>query len=271
LLGEKSSYFIFQVSSHYSILQYKWHNYSGNLLEYLYFSWHNYPGILLLYSYFSCAPSPLPPQAQRHNRKFATEDSDNSDDEPLGRKFAKNASATSSSSISAIGGSSGGTISTSTSVNGASGTATNGQSEAEVLKEDDAQLRALPKVIFCSRTHSQLAQFVREVRKTAFKNARVVSLGSRKNLCIHPDVKKLGSESRINDACLDLKEKSKKSKVPLVLDSAAVTAQTGTEATANGSIKKRKKEPKKASSTKGCPFHGFEVTQSLADQSLAKV
>lgn len=42
------------------------------------------------------------------------------------------------------------------------------------------------KVYFCSRTHSQLSQFIKELRKTVFANEMgVVSLGSRKNLCIN--------------------------------------------------------------------------------------
>lgn len=42
------------------------------------------------------------------------------------------------------------------------------------------------KVFFCSRTHSQLSQFVKELRKTVFaKNIKLVCLGSRKNLCIN--------------------------------------------------------------------------------------
>lgn len=42
------------------------------------------------------------------------------------------------------------------------------------------------KVYFCSRTHSQLSQFISELRKTVFSSElNVVSLGSRKNLCIN--------------------------------------------------------------------------------------
>ena len=42
------------------------------------------------------------------------------------------------------------------------------------------------KVYFCSRTHSQLSQFIKELQKTIFANEMsVVSLGSRKNLCIN--------------------------------------------------------------------------------------
>ncbi|XP_010417779.1 PREDICTED: ATP-dependent DNA helicase DDX11-like [Camelina sativa] len=64
------------------------------------------------------------------------------------------------------------------------------------------------KVFFCSRTHSQLSQFVKELRKTVFaKNINVVCLGSRKNLCINEDVLKLGNVTRINERCLELQKK----------------------------------------------------------------
>ncbi|KAG6545059.1 hypothetical protein Mapa_013754 [Marchantia paleacea] len=69
------------------------------------------------------------------------------------------------------------------------------------------------KVFFCSRTHSQLSQFVGELQRTVFSSSlRSVSLGSRKNLCINPAVAALGNSARINDKCLELqKEKQNKS------------------------------------------------------------
>ncbi len=43
-----------------------------------------------------------------------------------------------------------------------------------------------PKIIFASRTHSQLSQFVGEVKRTVFADrVQCVTLGSRKNLCIN--------------------------------------------------------------------------------------
>ena len=36
-----------------------------------------------------------------------------------------------------------------------------------------------------------------------------IPLGSRKNTCIHKDVKKLKSVQRMNEACLELQKKSK--------------------------------------------------------------
>ena len=66
------------------------------------------------------------------------------------------------------------------------------------------------QIFYCSRTHSQLTQFVREVQKSPFSGStRVVSLGSRKNLCINEDVKSLKNINRINDRCLELQKKNK--------------------------------------------------------------
>ena len=78
------------------------------------------------------------------------------------------------------------------------------------------------KIIFCSRTHSQLSQFVNELRKVkppssvalehedgADKIQEVIkhlSLGSRKNLCINPKVSRLRSALAINERCLELQK-----------------------------------------------------------------
>ena len=71
----------------------------------------------------------------------------------------------------------------------------------------------VPQIIYCSRTHSQLFQFVNEIKKTKFNddNLEVITLGSRKQLCIHPVISKYKSVGRMNDACLNLKD-SKKNK-----------------------------------------------------------
>ncbi|KAK4999112.1 ATP-dependent DNA helicase chl1 [Elasticomyces elasticus] len=82
------------------------------------------------------------------------------------------------------------------------------------------------KILFCSRTHSQLTQFVGELRRlklppvvlpdhTAVKETMAdmlyeevkhLSLGSRKNLCINPKVTKLGSTTAINERCLEIQQ-----------------------------------------------------------------
>ncbi|CAN0878240.1 ATP-dependent DNA helicase DDX11 [Linum grandiflorum] len=66
------------------------------------------------------------------------------------------------------------------------------------------------KIFFCSRTHSQLSQFVKELRKTVFPGrVNVVCLGSRKNFCINEEVLKVGNSGCINERCLDLQKKKK--------------------------------------------------------------
>jgi chromosome transmission fidelity protein 1 len=81
---------------------------------------------------------------------------------------------------------------------------------------DNDQENEIPQeemqVFYCSRTHSQLSQFVKEVNKTVYKNIKAVVIGSRKSTCINQDVLKLKSLTRINDACLDLQKKKVKCK-----------------------------------------------------------
>lgn len=84
------------------------------------------------------------------------------------------------------------------------------------------------KVLFCSRTHSQLTQFTSELRRVQLpfapwidherdstfphtqqqNNVRHISLGSRKSLCINPKVLAAGSTTAINERCLDLQQPS---------------------------------------------------------------
>ncbi|TMW51728.1 hypothetical protein DOY81_003220 [Sarcophaga bullata] len=46
----------------------------------------------------------------------------------------------------------------------------------------------IPKIIYASRTHSQLTQAMQELKRTSYSFMRAVVLGSRDQLCIHPDV-----------------------------------------------------------------------------------
>ena len=77
------------------------------------------------------------------------------------------------------------------------------------------------KVIFCSRTHSQLTQFVNELRRVKMPSSapaeddeteerqelvRHLPLGSRKNLCINDKVARLQSTNAINERCLELQK-----------------------------------------------------------------
>lgn len=79
--------------------------------------------------------------------------------------------------------------------------------------------------MFASRTHSQITQFIGELKKTRFGQIsdmtqvtggesgsqdapmRCTSIGSRKQMCIHPGVQRIGAERGIeamNEKCLDL-------------------------------------------------------------------
>lgn len=83
----------------------------------------------------------------------------------------------------------------------------NTESDEEEKKEDE-EPEEVTKIFYCSRTHSQLSQFVHEVQKSPFHDdIKVVTLGSRQNLCINEAVKKLGSMTLINDRCLEMQSK----------------------------------------------------------------
>ncbi|KAL8711053.1 MAG: hypothetical protein Q9220_004434 [cf. Caloplaca sp. 1 TL-2023] len=107
-----------------------------------------------------------------------------------------------------------------------------------VQEEIEPELDDEPKIYFCSRTHSQLTQFVNELRRVRFgrdawaedenmpssgysQSQRVIKhlpLGSRKNLCINPKVAGCGSSMSINERCLELQQPStpKEKKCPFL-------------------------------------------------------
>lgn len=69
------------------------------------------------------------------------------------------------------------------------------------------------QIFFCSRTHSQLAQVVNELKKTVYgKSVRIVSLASRQQYCINPSVRALKTNALINERCLELKKGKPKAK-----------------------------------------------------------
>eukprot|EP00166_Cyanidium_caldarium_P005170 ctg_603.g272 len=66
------------------------------------------------------------------------------------------------------------------------------------------------RILFGTRTHSQIAQFFSELKRTRFSQApqRVpaVAVASRKLMCIHPEVRALPSAAAVNDRCMELTE-----------------------------------------------------------------
>ncbi|KAH9890810.1 DNA repair helicase [Xylariomycetidae sp. FL2044] len=85
------------------------------------------------------------------------------------------------------------------------------------------------KIYYTSRTHSQLTQFVSELRRPSFppslpesltgrnsiadsEGIKHIPLSSRQRLCINPAVSRLGSLSAINDRCTELQQPKTKEK-----------------------------------------------------------
>ncbi|XP_069084247.1 ATP-dependent DNA helicase DDX11 [Pleurodeles waltl] len=115
--------------------------------------------------------------------------------------------------------------------------------------DDDFEEDHVTKIYYCSRTHSQLAQFVHEVQKSPFgKDTRVVSLGSRQNLCVNEEVRNLGVVQLINDRCTELQKNKheKKSDEP--------------------EGKKKRRESRGT-----CPFYSYEQMQFFRDETLVEV
>ena len=76
--------------------------------------------------------------------------------------------------------------------------------------DEDEAYRPI-QLIFASRTHSQLSQFVSELQNTGFgAEARVVMLGGRRQLCSYQPVKQLRNDQEITETCLRLRDASKK-------------------------------------------------------------
>ncbi|KAL2017210.1 hypothetical protein VTK56DRAFT_2417 [Thermocarpiscus australiensis] len=101
------------------------------------------------------------------------------------------------------------------------------QDSGDVEMEDEV------KIYYTSRTHSQLTQFISELRRPTFppslpaemmssdlgegeestkESVKQLPLSSRQKLCINPSVSRLGSLSAINDRCTELQQSKSKEK-----------------------------------------------------------
>ncbi len=80
---------------------------------------------------------------------------------------------------------------------------TNATTETRTMDDDMEEDDRFPKIIYCSRTHSQVTQMVSSLQKTPYRPTMTI-LGSRKRMCIH---KKLTGENAktnkmpLNQAC----------------------------------------------------------------------
>ncbi|KAF8562533.1 hypothetical protein P879_08183 [Paragonimus westermani] len=59
----------------------------------------------------------------------------------------------------------------------------------------------VPKIYYCTRTHKQIAQIVRELRKTKYRRAKMTILSSRQHTCINPMIKRA---TNVTEACQNL-------------------------------------------------------------------
>ncbi|CAH8845691.1 unnamed protein product [Trichobilharzia szidati] len=73
--------------------------------------------------------------------------------------------------------------------------------ENVLLSEDKKNTAESPKIYYCTRTHKQISQVVRELRKTKYANMKMSILSSRKHTCINPEV---NSMANVTDACHNL-------------------------------------------------------------------
>lgn len=109
----------------------------------------------------------------------------------------------------------------------------------------------LLQIFFCSRTHSQLTQVVNAIKSTVYgKSIRVVSLASRQNYCINDSVRKLNSNSLINDRCLELQKQPN---------------SQPTQFSDGRTVKKKKTEPVR------CGFYSKQTIDTLRDESLVDI
>ncbi|NXC93061.1 DDX11 helicase, partial [Certhia familiaris] len=115
--------------------------------------------------------------------------------------------------------------------------------------DDDLEEEHVTKIYYCSRTHSQLSQFVREVQRSPFgKDTRLVSLGSRQNLCVNEAVRRLGALQLINDRCMEMQKNKYEKK----------------------SDEENEGKKRRVSHTV-CPFYSYEQMQFLRDEVLVEV
>ncbi|RMC02662.1 hypothetical protein DUI87_19850 [Hirundo rustica rustica] len=116
-------------------------------------------------------------------------------------------------------------------------------------EDDDLEEEHVTKIYYCSRTHSQLSQFVREVQKSPFgKDTRLVALGSRQSLCVNEEVRRLGALQLINDRCMEMQKNKHEKK-----------------------SNEENEGKKRCVSHTVCPFYSYEQMQFLRDEILVEV
>lgn len=86
------------------------------------------------------------------------------------------------------------------------------QDSSNTTKKDHGGKSKIPKIYFGTRTHKQIAQITRELRRTAYSGVPMTILSSRDHTCVHPEV--VGNFNR-NEKCMELLDGKNVSKVTL--------------------------------------------------------
>ncbi|KAK0423304.1 hypothetical protein QR680_008071 [Steinernema hermaphroditum] len=122
--------------------------------------------------------------------------------------------------------------------------------EARQSEVEEATLKCT-KIYYASRTHSQLEQFLEEIRKTSFE-PRVVQLASRQALCVNEEVRSLKNLNLMNERCLEMRKAKNSSQKTSKIDEEPASTR-----------RNQKKVLCK------CEFAKSDAVEDLADKILA--
>ncbi|XP_022124379.2 regulator of telomere elongation helicase 1 homolog [Pieris rapae] len=76
-------------------------------------------------------------------------------------------------------------------------------------KNKDNTTWGMPKIIYSSRTHSQLTQAMQELKRSNYRHVKAAVLGSRDQMCIHPEVsKETNNMNKVNMCQLKVKSRT---------------------------------------------------------------
>uniref|UniRef100_A0A1I7YSE8 Helicase ATP-binding domain-containing protein n=1 Tax=Steinernema glaseri TaxID=37863 RepID=A0A1I7YSE8_9BILA len=121
--------------------------------------------------------------------------------------------------------------------------------ECRKPEEEEATLKCV-KIYYASRTHSQLEQFLEEIRKTSFE-PRVVQLASRQALCVNEEVRSLKNLSLMNERCLEMRKAKSSSQKASKIDDEPSSSREKQKATCK------------------CEYAKSDAIEDLADLILA--
>ena len=84
-------------------------------------------------------------------------------------------------------------------------TSDQGSRNKHTVREKTVKRKKVPKIYFGTRTHKQIAQIIRELKKTTYRDAKMTILASREHTCIHPTISKMRNRTEGCKELLDRK------------------------------------------------------------------